>query len=400
MRNLIKDKGFEYLIYALILSLFFSKAIPNIILAILSVWTIIDFKSNVILKTKVTFSSTIILFILLIFLVLKSILFSTISYDLKVYKGLFLLFWIAIVFQKITDFKTLKLVLLWGINVAILSSVFLITIFYLKNHTLPFSNTAEVNELLILERPYIGFITVLGFFLSIEKARFSIRFKHLWIVNAILLFLFILLISARISIITLFVISIIYLLFYAKINWAKKAMFLISFIVFFGLIVLTNKNISERFFVKSNLEESLKVASDYEPRIVIWNCAYSMTQKSNYNPLIGFEGYKKISNNFLECYSNTIENLSKKEYFLTEKFNSHNQLIDFYLIGGLIGLGLFIAFFTKLFIEVKKNFFQTAIVVSFLLFFCVENIFYRQFGCYLVGIFILILSHIKNEINE
>jgi len=70
------------------------------------------------------------------------------------------------------------------------------------------------------------------------------------------------------------------------------------------------------------------------------------------------------------------------------------------LIGGLIGLGLFVAFFIKLFIEVRKNFFQTAIVVSFLLFFSVENIFYRQFGCYLVGIFILILSHIKNEINE
>jgi len=400
MRNLIKDKGFEYLIYALILSLFFSKAIPNIILAILSVWTIIDFKNNLILKTKVTFSSTIILLILLIFLALKSILFNTIVYDLKVYRGIFLLFWLAIVFQKITDFKTLKLVLLWGINAAILCSVFLISLFYLKNHTLPFSNTAEVNVLLILERPYIGFITVLGFFLSIEKAIFSSRFNRLWVVNTILLFLFILLISARISIITLFVLSIVYLLFYAKISWAKKGMFLISFVVFFGLIVLTNKNISERFFVKSNLEESLKVASDYEPRIVIWNCAYSMKQKADYNPLIGFDGYKIISNNFLECYANTIENLSKKEYFLAEKFNSHNQFIDFYLIGGFVGLGLFVAFFIKLFIEVRKNFFQTAIVVSFLLFFCVENIFYRQFGCYLVGIFILILSHIKNEINE
>lgn len=372
MRNLIKDKGFEYLIYALILSLFFSKAIPNIILAILSVWTIIDFKNNLILKTKVTFSSTIILLILLIFLALKSILFNTMVYDLKVYRGIFLLFWLAIVFQKITDFKTLKLVLLWGINAAILCSVFLISLFYLKNHTLPFSNTAEVNELLILERPYIGFITILGFFLSIEKAIFSSRFNRLWVVNTILLFLFILLISARISIITLFVLSIVYLLFYAKISWAKKGMFLISFVVFFGLIVLTNKNISERFFVKSNLEESLKVASDYEPRIVIWNCAYSMKQKADYNPLIGFDGYKIISNNFLECYANTIENLSKKEYFLAEKFNSHNQFIDFYLIGGLIGLGLFAAFFIKLFIEVRKNFFKPQLWFPFYCFFALR----------------------------
>lgn len=400
MRNLIKEKGFEYLVYALILSLFFSKAIPNVILVILSVLAILDFKNNPILKTKFTFSSSIILLILLILLTLKSILFNTISYDLKVYRGLFLLFWIAIVLKKITDFETLKLVLLWGINAAILSSVFLIGLFYLKNHTLPFSNTAEVNELLILERPYIGFITVLGIFLSLENARSSIQFKRVWVINAVFLFLFILLISARISIITLLLVSIIYLFFYTRMSWVKKVMFLILFITFFVLIVLTNKNISERFFVKSNLEESLKVASDYEPRIVIWNCAYSMTKKSDYNSLIGFKGYKEISNNFLECYANTIENISKKEYFLTEKFNSHNQFIDLYLIGGLIGLGLFVTFFIKLFIEVRKNFFQTAIIVSFLLFFCVENIFYRQFGCYLVGIFILILSHIKTKINE
>jgi O-antigen ligase len=398
MRNLIKEKGFEYLIYALILSLFFSKAVPNIILAILTVFTIIDFKNNTILKTKFTFSSSIILLILLLFLTLKSILFGTISYDFKVYKGLFLLFWLAIVFKKATNFKTLKLVVLWGINAAILSSVFLISLFYFKHHTLPFSNTAEVNELLILERPYIGFITVLGFFMAIEKAVNANRFKIFWIVNAVLLFLFIVLISARISIITLFVLSIIYLLFYAKISWLKKGIFLVSFVVFFGLLVVTNKNISERFFVKSNLEESLKVASDYEPRIVIWNCAYNMTKKSDYNNIIGFKGYNEIANNFLDCYANTIENPSKKEYFLTEKFNSHNQFLDFYLIGGLFGLLLFLAFFIKLLIEVRSNFFQMAIVVSFLLFFSVENIFYRQFGCYLFGIFILIL--LQRKINE
>lgn len=400
MRNRIIDKGFVYLIYALVLSLFFSKAIPNIILAILSVWTILDLKKNKILKTSWTFSSEIILLTLLIFLTFKSIIFGTLSYDLKVYKGLFLLFWLAFVFQKTRDFKTFKLVLLCGINAAILCSVFLIGLFFFKHHTLPFSNTAEVNELLILERPYIAFIAVLGLLLAIERAVSSIIFKWIWIINAVLLFVFILLISARISIITLFVLIIIFLFFYSKISWLKKAAFLISFFILFGLIVFTNKNMSERFFIKSNVEESLKVASDYEPRIVIWNCAYSMTQKSDFNFLIGFDGYNTISNNFLDCYGNKIENQSKKEYFLKEKFNSHNQFIDFYLIGGLIGLLLFLAFFVKLLIEVRANFFQTAIVISFLLFFCVENIFYRQFGCYLVGIFILILSNIKNERNE
>lgn len=400
MRNLIKETSFEYLIYFLIASLFFSKAVPNIVLAVLSVLTIIDFKKLQFFKTKFNFSSTVILLILLLFLTVKSIAFGTLSYNFKVYKGLFLAFWLAILFKKVTNFKMLKLVLLWSINAAVLSCALLISLFYFKHHVLPFSNTAEVNELLILERPYMGFITVLGVFLALEKSCFAIKFKSLWVINAVLLFLFILLISARISIITLFLLAIIYLIFYAKISWLKKGMFLVTFVVVFVLIVVTNKNISERFFVKSNLEQSLKVASDYEPRIVIWNCAYSMTQKSDFNSLIGFDGYNEISNNFLNCYANTIENPSKKEYFLTEKFNSHNQFIDFYLIGGSIGLLLFLAFFIQLWREVRTNFFHTAIAFSFLLFFCVENIFYRQFGCYLFGIFILILLQRKtNEEN-
>lgn len=398
MRNLIREKGFEYIIYALLVSLFFSKAIPNIILAILSVWTIIDFRKDQILKTKFNFSSGIILLMLLVFLTIKSTLFSTISYDFKVYKGLFLLFWLVVVFKKVKDFNTVKVVILLGINAAILCSVFLITLFFIKHHILPFSNTAEVNELLLLERPYIGFIAVLGLLLAIERAIMVVKYKYLWAINALLLFLFIVLISARISIITLFILAVVYLIFYARISWVKKGISLVSFVILFGILVLTNKNISERFFVKSNLEESLKVASDYEPRIVIWNCAYTMTKKSDFNSIIGFDGYKTISNNFLDCYASTIENPSKKEYFLTEKFNSHNQFIDFYLIGGLIGLLLFVTFFIKLFIEVRSNFFQMAIVISFLLFFCVENIFYRQFGCYLVGIFILIL--LQRKINE
>ncbi len=177
-------------------------------------------------------------------------------------------------------------------------------------------------------------------------------------------------------------------------------LFTATLILLFGIIIFTNKNISERFFIKSNIEESLKVASDYEPRIVIWNCANNMSEKNDFSFITGFKGYEIVTNNFLECYSATIENESKKEYFLSEKFNSHNQFIDFYLCGGLLGLALFTSFFIKLFYEVKSSFFSVAIVISFLLFFFVENIFYRQFGCYLFGIFILNLTpqlRISNE---
>lgn len=396
MLNILKKNGFEFLSYVLIVSLFFSKAIPNIILAVLSLWILIDFRR--IQKLKLQFSSSNFLWTLVVFLILKSIFFGTIVHDLKVYKGLLLIFWLSIVFQRIKDKDRLKTVILCSISLVVLISLFLIALYYFKNNSLPFSNTAEVNQLLLLERPYIGFIAVLGVFLAIEKAILYPYFKIIWFSNAIVLFLFIILISARISILTLFLLAAVYLVFYFRINKLKKTLILISLAIGFGVLVFTNKNISERFFIKSNLSESLKTASDYEPRIVIWDCAFRMTKENNFNFLVGFDGYKTIEKYFSDCYSSNIENESKREYFLSENFNSHNQFIDFYLIGGITALLLFAVFFIKLLNESRYNFFKAAIVVSFLLFFIVENIFYRQFGCYLFGLFILILPH--NKLNE
>lgn len=386
MRNLIKQNIFEYLIYLLILLLFFSKALPNIALILLSLLFLKDLKFN---GLKMNFSSAAILFALLIYLFFKSLFFGTIVYDLKVYKGIFLLFWLSLLLRKIKDVRLFNNFILMGIDACIISSLFLIVLFFYKNNSLPFTNTAEVNNLLLLERPYIGFVAVLGFLLSLENAIIFAKYRWLYLVNAIILILFIILISARISIITLFCVSMVFFLFYYKVKWHQKVFFTIALILLFGIVISTNKNISERFFIKKNIEESLKVASDYEPRILIWNCANNMTEKDDFSFITGFKGYEIVSNNFLDCYSTTIENESKKEYFLSEKFNSHNQFIDFYLIGGILGLLLFTGFFVKLFYEAKTNFFSTAIVISFLLFFFVENIFYRQFGCYLFGIFIL-----------
>jgi O-antigen ligase len=396
MRNLTKQNIFEYLTYILVLLLFFSKALPNIILILLSLLFLKDLKLNVF---KITFSAASILLGLLVYLFLKSLFWGNIGYDLKVYKGIFLLFWLSLLLRKIKDIRLFKLVILLGINACILSSLFLIGLFFYKNNTLPFANTAEVNNLLLLERPYIGFVAVLGFLLSLEKATIFSKQRWLYLINAILLILFIILISARISIISIFCIAVVYFLFYYKAKWYKKFLFTAALVFLFGIVIATNKNISERFFIKSNIEESLKEASVYEPRIVIWSCANNMTRKNDFCLITGFKGYEIISTNFSDCYAATIQNQSKKEYFLSENFNSHNQFIDFYLMGGVLGLVLFTSFFIKLFYEVRSNFFSVAIVLSFLLFFFVENIFYRQFGCYLFGIFILNLASQRKVSN-
>ena len=129
MRNLTKQNIFEYLTYILVLLLFFSKALPNIILILLSLLFLKDLKFN---GFKMTFSSTAILFGLLIYLFFKSLFFGNIVYDLKVYKGIFLLFWLSLLLRKIKDVKLFKLFILLGINACILSSLFLIGLFFYK----------------------------------------------------------------------------------------------------------------------------------------------------------------------------------------------------------------------------------------------------------------------------
>ncbi len=381
----------------MILLLFFSKGLPNVMLIILSVLFLINFDSKIF---KINYSAKTILLVLLLYLTIKSLFYGNLPFDFKIYKGLLLLLWISVLLYKIEDIKTLKLVVLMSINACILVSLFLIARFYFQTGILPFSNTAEVNNLLLLERPYIGFVAVLGFLIAIEKAISFSNWRWIYSINSLALLAFIILISARISIITIFFIAGIYFLFYFKTKWYKKILCALSLLILFLIIVVSNKNISERFFIKSDFEKSMQEASDYEPRIVIWHCAYDMTQNNEFNRITGFEGYQIIKNNFLSCYESSIENESKKQYFLSEKFNSHNQFIDLYLVGGILALLLFIVFFVKLFYEVKNDFIATSIVISFLFFFLVENIFYRQFGCYLFGIFIFKLIPPKRINNE
>lgn len=394
MKSFIEKNLYHYAAYFMILVLFFSKALPNIGLIILTILFLMKFDIR---AFKINSYSKQILLILLFYLIVKSALYGNLSFDFRVYKGILLAFWISILLCKIKDIKTLKLIVLIGVDACILISLFLIGVFYFQTGILPFSNTAEVNKLLLLERPYIAFITVLGFLISLEKAIIISKWRKLYLFNSVLLLGFILLISARISIITVFAIAGVYFVFYFKTKWYKKILFALALGLLFVGVVMSNKNIRERFFIKSNLEKSLQEASDYEPRIVIWNCAYKMTKQDDFILLTGFDGYQKIKNNLLDCYASSIENQSKKEYFLSEKFNTHNQFIDFYLVGGIIAFLLFSAFFVALFLELRSDFFKIAIVIAFLLFFIVENIFYRQFGCYLFGIFTLILLQRKED---
>ncbi|MBS1533436.1 MAG: O-antigen ligase family protein [Bacteroidetes bacterium] len=396
MKYYTKENSFEGLLYLLILTIPFFKGIPNIILIILALFFIVDLIRG--RKISHLFLDEVFFFSVVGFLVIKALLNNTYLIDQKIYNGYLLAISGLIIFKKANNLPRLKQMVLLSVNLTAIASLVLISEYYFKKGFLPFEVTTDVNRALILERPYQGFYALIGVLICFELSKKAKKYKIALLLNAAFLIGFIVLISARLSLLSLFFIASVFFVFYYQSRFIVKATVLSALIGALLLIVLLNKNTANRFFIKKTYSESIEVASDYEPRLIIWDCAFEMSRQPDFNKLIGSVSYQTIQNHFLNCYDSKIEKPGKKEYYLAEKFNAHNQFIDFYLIGGFLGLSLFVIYFLKNFLLVKSNFTKTSFLLALLFFLIVENVLYRQFGCYLFGLLIVLIKA-KEENN-
>jgi hypothetical protein len=280
---------------------------------------------------------------------------------------------------------TLTLVILAGINIGRI---------YLLNGTLDFAGE-NVNEIILGERPYLGFICVMVFCLSIYNG-FKL-FDHnkkqsfLFYALAVLFLGFIFIISARISLLSIVIILFIYLMNFQN-KKIRYGLLLGSLLVFF-VIFLVNKDLKKRFFLTENsytIEEMLK----FEPRYHIWRCSFFLIKKK---PYLGW-GFENGQNKLRGCYAKS-ENFIDKEqqdYYVRSRFNSHNQFLNFFLSEGWLYLILFILFFGINFYQNRKIPIATALLISLFLFCCVENVLSRQMGCLLFG-FVWVISCAFNQ---
>jgi len=193
------------------------------------------------------------------------------------------------------------------------------------------------------------------------------------------------------------IISILYGLFYVKVNLKTKVIVLISITTLFFTTIVLNPNIAKRFFVQNNIESTITKFKESEPRIIIWNCAYQITQQEDFSILTGTNSYTNIKNSMVSCYETSIEDYSRNQWFLSRKYNTHNQYLDFYLIGGVLALFSLLVFFFIFFIKNKNNFYAIAIITSFFVMMIVENVFHRQFGCLIFTIFTSLVLNNKKE---
>ncbi len=378
------DILFDIIFTVLLFMLPLSMAIPNLLLIILVILFLI--KEN---KTRLNIYVKLV-FILVLYLVLKALLNQTFIESFNLHKHLLTFLILSILAINIKNTNLVKNGFVFGVLSAVLISFIKISIYYFQHKTIPFGNSQEASNLLIIDRPYFGFICFLAIIITYQLIRTTKKKRIIPFYNSTIIFLIIFtyLIAARLSLglIVLFV----FVKIIEKLNLSKTKLILIMsvFACSIFILFLTNKNLKNRFHIKNSFHETVEAMENQEPRVVIWKCIFNHISKSGFNVFLGYKAPNKIQIDLNECYKNTIENKSKKAYYLRTKFNTHNQFFDFLLQGGIIGLLLFISLFCYSLYVFKSNTTALFILVGFIFFSFLENILHRQLGAYLLGIFI------------
>ena len=394
----IKNK-YDIIFSLLIISLPFSKGIPNIIMGVLWIIFLIDFKKEYF--NKYFNSPHLFLSITVVYLCLQAILNESFILDIDFYKTYAYLIIIPILFKKVEQINVLKVASLLTINATIFISIFNIIQFYRAFNFLPFADTWATNYVLVLERPYAGIFSVISVIISFDLyTSFKTKFRYLFLLSLVISVLFIAFISIRISIATLLILFIVYVLAYLKSTRTQKLFFLSGVLGFFSLILIFNGNVAKRFFIKDSLHHTVEKTKQLEPRVIIWNCAYQITQQSDFSCFFGTDSYSNIKKSLVECYEVKVEDTSRKAWFLQRKFNTHSQIIDIYLIGGIVGVLLLLGYFVRSFSFNHNNFYAVAILLSFLFLMCIENVLHRQFGGLIFSIFTALYTTKNQECQD
>lgn len=395
MEKINFSKIYDFLFALLIFVLPFSFGLTNICIIALTIAFFIKFEKKTI--THWYQSPFVVLCIIVFYLIFQAVFNFTFIQDSSLYSRFGYLVIMPFLVLKVKNRQLIKLVAILSINSTIIFSLFKIAKFYSKFHFLPLSDGWATNAVLLLERPYAGIFSLICIVLTFEQLILKTRFRIIYLVSLLLSIFFIFLISIRISILSLIAIAAIYGVFYLKASIKKKILsFSIGTLLFLSFIML-NPNIAKRFFVEESINKSITQFKKLEPRVIIWNCAYQVTQQKDFSVLFGTTSYTNMKESMLSCYDDSIQDYSRKQWFLFRKYNTHNQYLDFYLIGGVLSLILLFLFLYFYIVKNSSNFFAIAIISCFFIMMSVENIFHRQFGCLIFAIFVVLIAETKKK---
>lgn len=375
----------------------YTRALPNILLAVL----VVAFPF-VVKKTDFSKIKTIPAFIFTIFclyLILNALVFNRLEEDFTVIKKVLLCLGLVILYIPIQCFDKINKAILFSSFAAIVFSVINIIILTNTISEFQFGSSPQVIEALLIDRLYLGFLCVLSILVSYNS--FKPKFhpvNRYYFANIIANTLFLFLIGSKISIALLAVLLVIRQL-YGN-NKKIRIPIVIGALTLFCILYLSvfTGSTPKKGIAKA-AQNFLVNTTTWETRSITWECAINTIENKSIN-WSGF-GFYGTKDQLVSCYQTTIDDTYKKNQFTSKRYNAHNQFLDLYLSSGVIGFLLFAAFVVTLFVKNRNNFYYTALLATLIMYCMVENVFQRQMGAYYIGfILIILVLKINKEQNK
>ena len=372
------------------------RALPNILMAILVLAFPFIVKREDFKKLK--FLPIAVFLLLFAYLCLDSFISGRLSEDFNVIKKVMIAVGLAILYIPIADVKKINSAIIFSALAAIIFSVYNFVLITDATGSFALGDSPQVVESLLIDRLYLGLLSTFSILISFQ----SIQKKYhpnnnYYLANILINALFIIIIASKIALVSLFILLLINQ-FYGKRRIWK---ILIATGAFLTIAVLFFIIKSERNFQTNPTENSinspllLENSMTYELRAVVWHCAQNIIMDDGFS-LTG-SGFDTTKNNLVSCYETQITNPKKMEKFVSERYNTHNQFLDFYLSAGFIALLLFLIFLIFSFLSTRHWFFPTAMLAILLMYAMIENLFHRQMGAYYVGFILIVLMTWTND---
>jgi O-antigen ligase len=249
-----------------------------------------------------------------------------------------------------------------------------------------------------MDRIYLGLLSVLSIIFSYKLLRKEFDPNNgYYLANIILQAAFVLFLVSRIAIVVL-LLSFVLSLWYRQKRGPQLLFFGGSIALIVALAFVLSNDLRKQFFYNNNPEHQEGLLANtmaLEPRMVIWDCALDIAQTESV-ALTG-NGFTQTNLDMLACYESDIQNPIKKEWFLTKKYNVHNQFLDLYLGSGVLAMLLFAAGFIASFLRHRRSLYPSALVMATVIFLMAENMFHRQIGAYYMGLIWALLMFLPKE---
>ena len=371
------------------------RALPNVLLLILAIaFPFIITKKDL---KKISISATLLLVFFIVFLLINSLVQGRFELDFVFIKTMMIPIGIVFLYLPIADFKKVNKAIIFSSLIAIVYTLVQFLILVNQNSDVSILFFQETVDALLIDRVYVGLLCVLSVLISYKSLTKEYHPDNKYYLASIIINVaYLLLIMSKTALVILFFIVVLRQ-FYGK---DKKIRLAITGVILVALLLTsyfkfqhvfenlfqTNKNISEVIYTESALPLGY--------RTLIWDCS-SEISKDNSIGLFGI-GFRETTNKLVSCYENEIEDEETRRNFIENRFNTHNQYLDFYISAGLISLILFLGILFILLFKNYKHFFPTALILTIILFGLVENYFHRQVGAYYLG-FVLVILLINNK---